>query len=645
MIIILIFGFIGMNSLQSSFFPEVESRDISIRAIYPGASPEEVERGIILKIEDNLKGLSGIKKVESTAQENTGSVNVEILKGYDIDVVLADVKNAVDQVSSFPVGMEPVVVYKLESLNFAIGVAIKGDLDLKTLKHYAREVEDDLRGVPGISKVDLSGFPDEEIEIAFRESDLQNYDLTFAEATLAVRNANIEVTGGTVKGAQEELIVRSNQKGYFAKDLVHIPLKTTESGIIVRLEDVADVNDKWADEPNRAYINGDPAVIINIQNTVEEDILFITEYVTDYVEKFNASNDGVEAIITRDGSISLRQRIDLLVNNGVLGFFLVLILLAMFLNYRMAFWVALAIPVSFAGMFMIVPFTGLTINVVSLFAMILVIGILVDDGIVISENIFRHFEMGKTKKQAAIDGTMEVLPAVFSAILTTVIAFSTFIFLDGQLGDFFTEMSWVVIFTLIFSLVEGAFILPEHIGHSKALNRDEDTKPNLPDRIFGSMSRTFDRFMVFMRDKLYAPVLKFSMNNKFFALAVAFGLMFVSFALVGGGFVKGTFFPNIDGDDIAVNLQLESGTREQYVEDWLAHIEAATWSVNEQLKSTRADGKDVVEKVQRTVGPTTYQGSLSISLLNGEERDMESLDIGNLIREEAGPIIGAESVT
>ncbi|MEM6724594.1 MAG: efflux RND transporter permease subunit, partial [Bacteroidota bacterium] len=537
------------------------------------------------------------------------------------------------------------------------GVAIKGDLDLRTLKHYAREVEDDLREVKGISKIDLSGFPDEEIEIAFREQDLQNYDLTFQEATLAVRNANIEVTGGTVKGETEELIVRSNQKGYFAKDLVNIPLKTADNGVIIRLEDVADVRDKWADDPDRAYINSDPAVIINIQNTADEDILFITEYVNNYVEEFNASHDGVEVIVTRDGSVSLRERIDLLVENGVLGFFLVLILLAMFLNYRMAFWVALAIPVSFAGMFMIVPFTGLTINVVSLFAMILVIGILVDDGIVISENIYRHFEMGKSRKQAAIDGTMEVLPAVFSAILTTVIAFSTFIFLDGQLGDFFTEMSWVVIFTLIFSLVEGAFILPEHIGHSKALSFkrvDPNTKgfddsdyaePNLADRIFGSISRAFDRVMIFMRDRLYGPALKFSMRNKFFALTVAFGLMFISFAMVGGGLVKGTFFPNIDGDDIAVNLKLESGTREQYVEDWLAHIEAAAWRVNEKLKSERPDGKDVIEKIQRTIGPTTYQGSMSITLLSGEEREMLSLYIGNMIRDEAGPIIGAESIT
>ncbi|MEL6864402.1 MAG: efflux RND transporter permease subunit [Bacteroidota bacterium] len=638
MVGIFLAGIFGMTNMKSTFFPEVTSRNISIQTVYPGASPEEIEEGIVNKIEENLKGLTGVERVTSVSRENSGSVDVEVNQNYDTDLILQDVKNVVDRINSFPVDMEPPVVYKRENLGFGISFALSGDVDLKTLKRFARKVEDDLLVMEGISKVTLSGFPEEEIEISFREKDLRAYQITFGQAARAVQVANLELTGGTIKGEREELLLRARNKGYYADELRDIVVKTNPGGSVIRLYQVADVKDQWADSPERSFLNDKPSVVITVQNTVEEDILSITDNVKEYIEKYNEENDLIKATIIRDGSIVLNQRIELLTENGILGFFIVLILLAMFLNWRLAFWVALSIPISFAGMFICAYALDVTINVISLFGMILVIGILVDDGIVISESIYQKYESGVPRMKAAIDGTMTVLPAVCSAILTTVIIFSSFYFFEGQIGDFFKQMATVVIFSLIFSLVEGAIILPAHVAHSKALS---------PQRKRNPVSEGLDKFMFWMRDKLYAPVLRFALFNKMLIIAIMVGSVMVTVGAIQGGIIKGTFFPNIENDNIAISLTMPSGTREQITEKWLTHIEQSAIAVNQQFrKDYYGNEKDIILKIERNVGPTSYEGQINITLLDGEQRDsISQRKVSNAIREQVGDIFEAERVS
>ncbi|MFK7937294.1 MAG: efflux RND transporter permease subunit [Saprospiraceae bacterium] len=628
-------GAFGMLNMKSTFFPETPSRIITIQTIYPGASPEEVEEGIVSKIEDNLKGLTGVERYTSVSSENLGSITVEILPEYDTDLILQDVKNAVDQINSFPVGMEPPVVYKRESLGFAISFAITGDVDLKTLKRFAREAEDDLLAIDGLSKVELSGFPDEEIEIAFREKDLRAYGLTFQEATRAVQVANLDITGGTLKGEEEELLVRARNKNYYAEGLRNIVLKTNTNGSVIRLFEVADVRDQWEDNPQRSYLNGKPSVVVTVQNTLEEDILDIVEKVKVYMEEYNERNDIVQAELIRDGSKNLVDRIDLLVENGVLGFLIVTILLAIFLHYRLAFWVALAIPISFAGMFLCAYLLGVTINVISLFAMILVIGILVDDGIVIAESIYQEYEKGVPPMEAALEGTMKVLPAVFAAILTTIIAFSTFIFIEGRLGDIFYEMSIVIILSLIFSLVEGAFILSAHTAHSRALN---------PQRQPNRLQRGLNNLMVFLRDKMYAPVLRFSMRNGFLVFGLLTGILIMSFGLLSGGIVKSTFFPIIEPDNVTVTLELPSGTRENITSEWLDKIEQAALRANKNLSEEYLDGEqDVILRIEKKINAAPNKGTINLTILEGEKRgDLRARQIANAVREESPLIYEAE---
>jgi len=629
---------VGLLSMKSTFFPEVPSRIINIQLVYPGSSPEEMEEGVVKKIEENLKGVTGVERYTSVSKENSGSITVEVLKGFDTDDVLVDVRNAVDQISSFPTGLEPPVVYIQENLGFAISFAISGDVNLKTLKRYGRLVEEDLRQMEGLSKVSLSGFPEEEIEIAFREKDLRAYNLTFQQAAQAVRNANIELTGGTIKGEDEELLVRARSKEYYAEGLRDVVVKTTADGSVIRLHEIADLRDKWADNPDRSFLNGAPSVVVTVQNTLEEDMISITDMVRQYVKEFNEENEVVGATIIRDGSDVLRQRITLLVENGLLGFGLVLILLAMFLHWRLAFWVALAIPISFAGMFLLAGSFGVTINVISLFGMILVIGILVDDGIVIGENIYQQYERGVPRMKAALGGTLQVLPAVFAAIVTTIVAFGSFLFIDGRLGDFFSQMAVVVIFSLVFSLVEGALILPTHVAHSKALS---------PDRDRNKVQEYFEKMMNWMRSKLYAPVLKFSMYNKFLSLAFLIGLLAITGGAIGGGIISTTFFPIIERDDISINLQMPAGTREHITMKWLEHIQASAWEANDSLSQHYFDGKkEAIERIELNLGPTTYQGNLNVNILDGEERDsLSARTVTNTIRQMVGEIPTAEVVT
>ncbi len=632
-------GIYSMLNMSSTFFPETESRFISIQTIFPGASPEEIEEGIISKIEENLNGLTGVERVTSVSSENSGAVRVEIAKGYDIDLILTDVKNAVDQINSFPAAMEPPTVFKEENLSFVISFSFSGPVDLRTLKEFGRKAEDDLRATDGISKVSLSGFPEEEIEIAFREQDLQAYRLPFAEATRAIQAANLDLTGGTIKGEKEELLIRAKNKKFQADDLRNIIVKNTPDVGVVLLHQVADITDRWKDSPSRSYMNGEQAVIVSVQNTLEENALDIADMVLAYIDEFNSTNDVIKATVVQNQSIYLKQRIALLTENGLMGFGIVLLLLALFLHWRLAFWVALAIPISFAGMFFCAASLGSTINVVSLFGMIMVIGILVDDGIVVCESIYQEYERGKPPLQAALDGTMKVFPAVFGAVLTTMIAFAGFFFIDGRFGDFFSNMSVIVIFSLLFSLIEAAFILPTHIGNSKALSKD--TKK-------WKVMATFEKGMDWVRDRWYAPVLDFSMRYKSLIFAGFMALMLMTVGAIQGGVIRSTFFPNIEFDNSLINLQLPAGTNENITRRWLDKIEAAAWEVNEDLSQQYYNGeKNPILKISKNIGPSTYQGDISITILDSESRgdDLTVSDINVLLRNKIGPIPEAEVFT
>ncbi len=629
-------GVMGMLSLKSAFFPLNESRIISISVMYPGASPQEMEEGIVLKIEDNLRGLVGIDRFTSVSSENSARITVEVIKGYDVDAVLQDVKNAVDRVPSYPVGMEPPVISKNVFMTEAISFVVSGDnISLKSLKSIAREVEMDLRMMDGISQVDLSGFPQEEIEIAVNEDKLRAYDLTFREVASAVSATNILVTGGSIKTESEEYLIRVNNRAYYGRELDYIVVKSDESGNKIRLGDVATVSDRWNENPDRSYFNGQPSIRISVSSTNSEDLIGVANMTKSYIDEFNRTHNNVQLDITSERAKAVEERTALLLKNGAQGMLLVLIFLALFLKPRLAFWVAVGLPISFLGMFMFADMFDITIIIVSLFGMIIVIGILVDDGIVIAENIYHHYEMGKNRVRAAIDGTMEVMKPITSAIITTLLAFSTFFFLEGRIGEFFGEVALVVILTLSISLVEALIILPAHVAHSKALTKKQKTY---------WINRQADKFINWLKDTLYGPYLKFFLKYKFLGLAIPVMLLIITIGAIGGGIIRVTFFPSIASDRVSITLRMPQGTNEMITDSLATRIEDAAWMVNEDFKKRQTDNLDVVDNVIKRIGPGTANATVTVNLLPGEKRDFPSYIISTAINDKVGALYGVETL-
>ena len=647
----LLFGVLGYFSMKSSFFPLVDSQLIRITLAYPGASPAEMEEGVVLKIEDNLKGIVGVERVTSVSRENSASVNVEVEKGKNIDVVLSDVKNAVDRVPSFPSGMEPPVIAKVESIRPTISFTVSGEnVSLKSLKQYARNVENDIRGIEGISQVEISGFPDEEIEIAVRENDLRAYNLSFTEVATAIRNSNILITGGNIKTADEDYLIRASNRSYYGVELQNLIVRTETNGNIIRLKDIAELRDTWSENPDRLYYNGNLGIDITVSNTNNEDLISSADKIKDYIHEFNQKQQNVQLSVTSDRSTTLKGRTELLAKNAISGILLVLFFLALFLNLRLAIWVAFGLPVAFLGMFVFAAQFNVTINVLSLFGMIIVIGILVDDGIVIGENIYHHYyDLGKSKIKAAIDGTMEVIPPIVSAILTTIIAFSTFFFVDGRIGSFFGEVSTIVILTLTVSLVEALIILPAHIAHSKALDRKrlengELKKTNKIDTFFKKVNKAADTYLGKFRDNYYVPFLKFSLNNKIFVFCLFVATLLISFSALRGGVIKSSFFPRIASDRVQITLNMPQGTNEQITDSIISFIEEKVWLVSEEYTKKQTGNIPVVENVIKRVGPGSANATLSVNLLPGETRDFSSPEITNAIQQKVGKVYGVESL-
>ena len=662
----IVFGTAGTLALKSSFYPLIDAKFIEISAVLPGASPEEVEEGIVMKIEENLKGIEGVDRYYSTSRENLGYILVETLEDSDVDNVLIDVKNAVDKVPSFPINLEPIVVKKMEQQEPTFIFSLTAEnIDLSSLKNISKKIEVDLRNLDGISQISTSGFSDNEIEISVNEKLLSKYNLTFYEILDAVQKSNIIVSGGTIKTNEEKFLIRSNNKNYYSNQLNEIIVKSFPSGNNLKLGDVANVYEKFSDdEPELKFIDNKSSVIMTVLSTKNEDLLESADKIRLYIDDFNKKNENIQLIKLKDYSEVLRQRTNLLLENGGLGILLVLGLLSLFLNTRLAFWVAFGLPISFLGMLIFAGNFNITINIMSLFGMIVVIGILVDDAIVIAENIYKHYESGKSAADAAVDGTLEVLPAIVSAIITTIISFATLLLLAGDVGNFFGEVAMIVIITLIVSLIEALIILPSHLAHSDALKRKKEDENGILFGFFSKMKKLNQRgyrVMDWLRDKIYTPMLRFGLEYRFLSLSGFIAALMLTVSSVFGGIIPMTFFPTIASDFVTVDLKMPMGTSTKVTDSIINVIEKnAIIAGNElQEKYMKDDKRKLIQNIQKNIGnyadnlemvagvgniEGSSVASLEIYMLDSEERtqDIKSSMLATLIREKTGIIPGAE---
>jgi multidrug efflux pump subunit AcrB len=644
-VFLLVAGTVGYLSMKKSFFPERTSREITISVFYPGASPQQMEEGVTTRIEQAIRGIVGIKEFSSTSSENLARVQITTTGEYDLDETLMEVKNAVDGISSFPTAAERPIVFKQRSVSQAMFLSLAGETDVLTLKKYADQIEDDFLSSGVISQMGIFGYPGLEISVEISEEQLMRYNLTMNDLITAIASTNQDVAAGMVKSPEEEILVRIRNRSVDPNEIGDIILRAGESGEFIRIRDVAQVKTKFEDVPIEYTLNGKQAVSISVQKLPEEDLDKITEYVDQYVEDFNAQHDHITLKETFNFLTVLHSRLELLYRNGGVGLLLVVLTLAFFLSFRLSLWVAWGIPASFLGMFVVAAMYGITINMISLFGMILVIGILVDDGIVIAENIYSHFEEGKTPKRAAIDGTMEVLPAVLTSISTTVVAFSPLFFVREGGLDFMFEMAFVVAVSLIVSLFEAFFVLPAHLGNHRVLRPLDGKSPGQ------RLRRAFDRFVFFMRDRIYGKVLKVVVQYRWFFVFLPIFVIFFTVGLVRGGFVKVTFFPPVSFDFFNIDLAFKPGEGEAQTVTFLKNFEDLAWEVNEELKEKYNDDEDFITYTFLNVGNAfngqetgSHSGNIRVILRDMEGAPVNSFQIINMIRDKIGEVPEAQKL-
>ncbi|MFP4024403.1 MAG: efflux RND transporter permease subunit [Thiohalospira sp.] len=643
-------GTISLLSMNKAFFPERESRIITVSVYYPGASPVEMEEGVTSRIEEAIRGLVGIKEITSTSVENSARVTIETSGEYPVDEVLMEVKNAVDGISSLPTAAERPIVAKQRSRAGALYMALvpddNTDVDLMTLKEYAQLIQEDLINSGVMSQVSISGFPSPEISVEVNEEQLLRYNLTINEIIRAIQANNQDVSGGEIKSDEEELLIRLRSRSTEPNKIGNIILRGKDDGSYIRIRDVAEVKRKFADTPNQTWVNGKNAVFIGIDKLPEEDLSAITDYANNYIDEFNKEDHGVKLDISFAFLDILQSRLDLLTTNGIIGLFLVIIALSMFLNIRLSLWVSFGIPFSFLAMFIYANLTGVTINMMTLFGMILVIGILVDDGIVIAENIYLHFEKGKTPMKAAVDGTMEVYPAVLTSIVTTIIAFTPLLFLAGTRMENMIQMAIVVILSLFFSLFEAFFVLPAHLSTHHILSRKslENKKKGI--------KKYFERFIVWLRDDIYHYVLLWLLKWRHAVIGIPIALFLITAGLLAGGHIKNTYFPMVDFDSFEINLAFTPGDGDKQTIQYLERFEKSVEEVNKELTAELGLDKDIIDRVITSVGNSfsgqevgAHAGMVRVYPIDLEGIDMSGHDIANKVREKIGKIPEARKFT
>lgn len=643
--IILIGGGLSLLSMKKAFFPEVKSKFINVNVSFPGASPKEMEEGVTTRIEEAIRGIVGIKEITSTSSENFASVSVEVTGEYDIDETLIEIKNAVDGISSFPVDAERPIVFKRRNTTQVARMGLYGDVDLKTLKKYAQQIEEDFLATGFISQVNVGGYPPLEISVEVTEENLLRYDLTFDNISRAIFNNNRDFSAGQIKSSSQEILIRSRYRTVDPNKIGEIILRANNDGSFLRIRDIGEVKVKFADVSNASYINGKRGVFISVDKLVEEDLEEISTYVNKYTEEFNERNIAVRLDVTYDFLVMLNSRLDLLINNGGIGLLLVVISLAMFLSFRLSLWVAWGIPSSFLMMFIVANLVGVTINMISLFGMILVIGILVDDGIVIGENIYSHFERGKSPRRAAIDGTLEVMPAVVTSVTTTMIAFAPLLFLSGRMEILF-EMAFIVIFALGFSLIEAFYVLPAHLGNHGVMRRRKGE--GLGAKIRGGL----EHFVHVLRDKIYSKVLKFIIRWRWVIVTVPVALFFITIGLIQGTIIQTTFFPSITFDFFSVNVAFTPGSGEEKTLEHLREFEEAVWAVDKDLREEFADTNAFITFSFLSIGNAfngqesgAHAGNLFVLVRDLEDAPVSSFEIVNRVRQKIGEIPEAQKYT
>jgi multidrug efflux pump subunit AcrB len=653
MIFILLAGVVTGLTMKLEVFPETSLDQISISVSYPGASPAEVEEAIVRRIEENVAGLAGIKRLDSVAREGFGTVHIEVMTDWDLKELLDEVKAEVDRITTFPEEAEEPEVRELTRRTQVVNVVVYGDAQESTIKHLTERIKDDIINLPGITYAELSGIRQAEIHIEIPEETLRRYGLTLGKVAEAVRKGSLDLPAGSVKTAGGEILVRTKGRRYYAPDYQDVAVITRADGSKVTLGQIANLKDGFEDVDLISQFQGKPAGVIEVYRVADQNALAVADTTKRYIEEIRPSlPKGVEIDFYRDRSKILRSRMDLLLRNMAIGLVLVSILLGMFLNLRLSFWVTLGIPISFAAGICILPRFDVSINMISLFAFITVLGIVVDDAIVIGENIFRKQDEGLAGLSGAVHGAVEVGRPVIFAVLTSVAAFWPLLLGTGTMGKIMRNIPIVVILVLLGSLVEALLILPAHLARSTPGAAYRKGRPEREKRMV--------RWLAWIIKGPYAKLVDFCVKWRYATAALGVAILLLTIGIWKGGWIKFTLFPTIDSDTLICSVTMPAGTPIERTRDITGHLERAAREALAEVDKTRPKDAPPLFQHSRALigghsrgrgpmaaGPQvgSHLAQVRIELLEGEERDVSATKLAALWREKVGVVPDAESIT
>ncbi|MEO1528366.1 MAG: efflux RND transporter permease subunit [Planctomycetota bacterium] len=672
MVAVMVVGYFCFDAMKRESFPEFELDVIRVTVPYPGAAPQETEQGVGQKIEEAVRSIEGIKKVTTVAQEGSCSVVLELAAGgRKPERVLDEVRSEVDRIPSFPLESEDPVITLVTNRRPSLRIGIlasdsmiaeggqrltaRGELQLREI---AERIREDVLALPAVAQVDYLAARDYQIDIEIPEQTLRAHGLTLRQAAETIRRENQELPAGSIKGPSQEVLLRGNNRRNRGNELADLPLVTEEGGAVLTVGDLGVVRDQFTDATAINVINGRPALAMTVQRSTSQDLFVMIDAVLGYVDQASVPA-GFQLITWSDESIEVRGRLDLLLRNGAQGLVIVFVLLMLFLDPKLAFWVALGIPFSILASGCFLYLTGQTLNLISMFAFVMALGIVVDDAIVVGENVFAHRQMGKSYKQAALQGTIEVIPSVTTAVLTTVVAFAPLLFVSGRMGKFTSVMPAAIIVILLVSLIECVTILPCHLSHKDSLLfKLFDLvlyvfRPLL--WIAGKLNQAATGMLSWYVEHIYRPTLDWCLNFRSVAVSASLMVLMLIAGMAWYGRIKFSFFPRVDGNTLSASVVFPDGTPESVTIAATKRVEEGFWRVAERYEKK---GTPIAKTSYRVVGaqvsgggpggspspsaPGGHKGSVEIELVNAESRGVHSRAIVSQWREEVGAIVGTE---
>lgn len=648
-------GVMSLLVVNQEEFPNIDPQVVSITVPYLGAAPAEVEQGVCIRIEEAIDGVEGIDRMHSSATEGACNLMVELELDADPVVALNEIKSFVDGINSFPVETEKPIVSKLSLNRQVVQVAVSGNTSEAVLKAVGRKLRDGVAALEGVSQVSLKYVRPYEISIEVPERALRRHGVTLDQVTQAVRNSSLDMPGGTIKSEGGEILIRSKGQAYYGKEFEDVVVLTRTDGHKVTLAEMANIRDGFEEGDLYARFNGNPAVVVDVAQVGEEDLLQIAEDVKAHVAEVRRNApEGLTFTIWTDTSLELLDRLNALNSTAGGGLLLVLIILALFLRFRLAMWVAAGIPIALLGCTGTFPYVDINISTLTVIAFILVLGILVDDAIVVGERVHAHEQLGKGRVQAAVEGTWEVSIPVIFGVLTTMAAFLPLVLVEGRLGDFFGSIGYVVIIALIFSIIESQLILPAHLAH-----RRQDGASRGFSRRWNKLQGRMAEGLQGLAERHYLPLVRRAIDQRYVTAAIGVAVLTLALALIASGRVVFSFFPAIEGDRIYAALELPEGVPVQQTMRAAQRIEQAAFQLNEELAATLGLERGPIVNQLTSIGTAvnrdgpgrppqpgrSHFAEIVIELPSDELDDLSTKEIAKRWRELAGPVPDAVKLT